>query len=98
MDRAFEYIIDQGINTNTVYPFLGSRKRCHYRSNKPTVSLRSYQRVRRGREVDLQNAVAMEGPIAAAADASHNTFRVYCSLAREIAGFYSLLLLCQWSV
>ena len=27
--------------------------------------------------MDLQNAVAMEGPIAAAVDASHNTFRVY---------------------
>ena len=76
MDRAFEYIIEQGINTYNVYPFRGARKRCHYKSSKPGVTLRSYQWIRKGREADLQNAVAMEGPISAAVDASHNTFRV----------------------
>ena len=82
VDRALEYIVEEGINTNSVYPFRGSRKRCHYRSRKSSATLRSYQRVKRGREKDLQCAVATEGPIAAGIDASHNTFRV-CQRAHK---------------
>ena len=39
-------------------------------------AFRSFQRVRSGDESDLQTAVALEGPIAVAVDAKHNTFRV----------------------
>lgn len=38
--------------------------------------LRSFQRIRTGDEIDLQSAVALEGPISMAADVQHNTFRV----------------------
>ena len=76
VDRSLEYIVEQGINTESVYPFRGSRKKCHYKSSKSGATLRSYQRVKRGREKDLQCAVAMQGPISAGIDASHNTFRV----------------------
>ena len=41
-------------------------------------SMRSYQKIKSGDEEDLQLAVALEGPIAFAADVQHNTFRVGC--------------------
>ena len=41
-----------------------------------TAAFRSYQRVSAGDEAALQSAVALEGPIAIAMDALHNTFRV----------------------
>ena len=76
IDKALEYIVDEGINTQDVYPFQGAQKKCHYKSGKSSARLRSFQRVKRGNEEDLMSAVAMEGPIAAGIDASHNTFRV----------------------
>ena len=41
-----------------------------------TAAFRSYQRVSTGSEYALQSAVALQGPIAIAMDALHNTFRV----------------------
>ena len=76
IDKALEYVVDEGINTQDVYPFQGAQKKCHYKSGKSSATLRSFQRVKRGSEEDLMSAVAMEGPIAAGIDASHNTFRV----------------------
>lgn len=68
--------MDEGINTQDVYPFQGAQKRCHYKSGKSGATVRSFQRVKHGSEIDLTSAVAMVGPIAAGIDASHNTFRV----------------------
>jgi cathepsin L len=79
IDKALEYVVDEGINTQDVYPFQGAQKKCHYKSGKSSATLRSFQRVKRGNEEDLMSAVAMEGPIAAGIDASHNTFRFYDS-------------------
>ena len=80
IERALEYIVDEGINAQDVYPFQGAQRRCHYKSGKSSATLRSFQRVKRGREEDLTSAVAMQGPIAAGIDASHNTFRVCATL------------------
>lgn len=77
IERSLEYIVDQGINSQSVYPFRGdSQKSCQYKRGQSSVTLRSYQVVKRGSEGDLTSAVAMQGPIAAGIDASHNTFRV----------------------
>ncbi len=61
---------DQSVNVFMVLPFpnlfLGS----------VTAPFRSYQRVYTGDELALQSAVALQGPIAIAVDALHNTFRV----------------------
>ena len=71
------YIVDQGgINTESKYPFQGTQKKCRFKSSNTGATLRSYQRVKKGNEKDLISAVALEGPIAAGIDASHNTFRV----------------------
>ena len=38
--------------------------------------MRNYIKIARGYEEDLQAAVAYQGPVSAAVDASHNIFRV----------------------
>ena len=76
IERTLEYIVDRGINSQSLYPFQGTtQKKCHYKRGESNVTLRSYQVVNRGSENDLTSAVAMQGPIAAVIDASHNTFR-----------------------
>lgn len=76
VEKSLEYIVDRGINSQSVYPFQGiTQKKCHYKSGQSSVTLRSYQVVKRGSENELTSAVAMQGPIAAGIDASHNTFR-----------------------
>ena len=83
MDIAFEYIIDTGgLNTEQTYPYDGVSKRCRFNKNKMAASMSNYQRVRKGDENDLQAAVAMQGPVVVAVDASHNTFRVGGMVAR----------------
>ena len=77
MDTAFEYVIDSGgLDSESSYPYEGISKRCRFTKNKIGASMSSYQLVRKGDEADLQVAVAMQGPVAAAVDATHNTFRV----------------------
>ena len=81
VDVVFNYIIDQGITTYEDYPYTGSQGRCKFwgGDDDDTVSrltFRGYQWVRKGEEIDLQCAVATEGPISTGIDASHNTFRV----------------------
>ena len=77
MDIAFEYIIDSGgLNSDYTYPYDGVSKRCRFSKNKIAASMSNYQRVKKGNEEDLQMAVAMQGPVAVAVDAAHNTFRV----------------------
>ena len=77
MDIAFEYIIDAGgVDTESSYPYDGVSKRCRFNKNKVGASMSNYQLVKKGDEADLQVAVAMQGPVAVAVDATHNTFRV----------------------
>lgn len=77
MDIAFEYIIDSGgLDTESSYPYEGVSKRCRFNKNKTGASMSNYQLVKKGDEGDLQVAVAMQGPVTVAVDATHNTFRV----------------------
>ena len=77
MDIAFEYIIDSGgLNTESDYPYQGISKRCRFNKNKVAATMSNYQRVKKGSEKDLQIAVAMQGPVVVAVDATRNTFRV----------------------
>lgn len=77
MDIAYEYIIDTGgLDSESSYPYNGVSKRCRFLESGVGATMRNYQKVKKGDESDLQSAVAMQGPVAVAVDATHNTFRV----------------------
>ena len=79
VEMSYDYIIDEGILTEREYPYTGNQNICKFNtgiSNSTKLKLRGYEMVKRGEEIDLQIAVATEGPIAAGIDASHNGFRV----------------------
>ena len=86
MDIAFEYIIDTGgLNSELTYPYAGVSKRCRFNTSRIVASMSGYQRVKKGDEHDLQIAVAMQGPVVVAVDATHNTFRVRCTDVKNTA-------------
>ena len=74
--NTLDYMIDQGINAERVYPYVGVQKKCHFDSRNSKSTIRGYQKIKRGSEAVLKNAVALEGPVIAGIDASHNNFRV----------------------
>ncbi|WAR04531.1 CATL-like protein [Mya arenaria] len=80
MDRAFQYVIDNGgIDTDASYPYQAEVHNCRF--NKSTIGARAYgyHDIRpRGSEEALQQAVARVGPVSVGIDA-HNMFFKYYS-------------------
>jgi len=78
MVSAFQYIINNnGIDTETSYPYVAEDGTCHYRPRYCGSTLKVYKDVLAGSEASLQNAVATGGPVSVAIDASQPSFQFY---------------------
>ncbi|TKR76096.1 hypothetical protein L596_017291 [Steinernema carpocapsae] len=81
MDNAFQYIMDNGgIDLESAYPYKANDSDlCHFRKAEAAEGLQvyGYVDIPKGDEEALKVAVATQGPIAVAIDASHRSFRMY---------------------
>ncbi|KAK9887931.1 hypothetical protein WA026_000231 [Henosepilachna vigintioctopunctata] len=76
MTEAFDYVKENGIESEADYPYLAYDDDCAANSSKVITKIKSYVEIKAGDENDLQNAIANKGPVAVAIDASWN-FQLY---------------------
>ncbi|KAH1028161.1 procathepsin L-like [Dendroctonus ponderosae] len=69
MDYAFKYVCDNGIMSESDYPYLGIDSTCNFDSSKAVVKVKSFVDVTSGSEPELQAAVGTVGPVSIAVDA-----------------------------
>jgi cathepsin L len=81
MDNAFKYVHDnKGIDDETTYPYVGKDEAaCKFRRKSVASTCDSFVDIPAGNETALQEALAIEGPVAVAIDASRSTFQFYTS-------------------
>jgi len=80
MDQAFQYIItNNGIDTESSYPYEGQDDTCRYSASNIGATLSSFKDVTSGSESALTSAIMSIGPISVAIDASHSSFQFYTS-------------------
>ncbi|EGC30264.1 hypothetical protein DICPUDRAFT_95775 [Dictyostelium purpureum] len=81
MDNAFIYIIqNKGIDTESSYPYKAqSGTKCLFKPTSIGATLSGYVNITAGSESQLETAVAKNGPVSVAIDASHNSFQLYSS-------------------
>lgn len=79
VDYAFEYIKENnGIDTEDSYPYTAQEGTCNFNRDAVGATLSGYTDVYRN-EVSLRDAVAANGPVSVAIDASHPSFQFYKS-------------------
>lgn len=80
VDEAYEYVKDNGIDTDEKYPYTASFFNiCKYIYQKSKISISGYVDIPSKDEQKLQEAVATVGPISVAIDAGHTSFQHYKS-------------------
>lgn len=80
MDQAFAYVIKNGgIDTEASYPYVAKEGPCKYNTQNIGAAAKGCKDIKAGSETELQSAVAAEGPISVAIDASHTSFQFYKS-------------------
>jgi cathepsin L len=79
MDQAFEYIEKFGIERESVYPYTAQDGQCQYDASKVVTKVSSYVDIPTGNEAKLKEAVATQGPVSVAIDASNASFQFYRS-------------------
>lgn len=80
MDAAFEYIkINGGIDTEESYPYEGVQGKCRYNKENAGGEDIGYVDIPAGSEHHLKQALATQGPVAVAIDASQQSFQFYSS-------------------
>jgi cathepsin L len=77
MDQGFDYIKKHGIDTEASYPYKAVDGRCRFEKENVGATLTSYTDVESGDEDALVEAIAKNGPISVAIDASHSSFQLY---------------------
>jgi len=77
MDQGFDYIQKHGIDTEESYPYKARDGKCKFSKENVGATLRSYTDVESGDEEALTEAIAKNGPISVAIDASHSSFQLY---------------------
>ncbi|XP_056154940.1 cathepsin S-like [Lampris incognitus] len=78
MANAFKYvIINQGIDSEAAYPYMGRGGRCKYNAKNRAANCSSYVFLPEGDEDVLKEALALVGPISVAIDASQPKFVFY---------------------
>ncbi|XP_029298938.1 cathepsin S-like [Cottoperca gobio] len=78
MSKAFQYIIkNQGIDSDSNYPYLGKSGHCEYNSHYRAANCSSYSFLPKGDEIALKSALTSIGPISVAIDASRPKFVFY---------------------
>ncbi|KAH3746764.1 procathepsin L-like [Dreissena polymorpha] len=80
MDQAFTYIkVNKGIDTEGSYPYHAVDEKCKFDAANVGATDTGFVDVTSKSEADLQSAVATQGPISVAIDASHSSFQLYRS-------------------
>ncbi|KAG9471121.1 cathepsin S-like isoform X2 [Eleutherodactylus coqui] len=74
---AYRYIIDNGIESDSTYPYEGQDQTCHFSATKKATSVTSYKQVPFGDENEMKQVVSKVGPVSAAIDASRRSFYLY---------------------
>merc|ERR1719435_539011 len=77
MDNAFQYIKANGIESEADYPYKGKNGKCQYDASKIVTKVTGFTDVPEGDEDALKSALATQGPISVAIDASHMSFQFY---------------------
>ncbi|XP_031334268.1 cathepsin L1-like [Photinus pyralis] len=79
VDPSFDYVKDNGINSDEVYPYTEKEGECKFRTDESVTRVRDYVVLDEGDEKGLQEAVATKGPVVAGMDASAESFQFYGS-------------------
>lgn len=80
MDNAFQYIKENGgIDTESGYPYDGEDDKCRFKSKKVGATDTGFVDVKEGDEDALKDAIAANGPVSIAIDASQFSFQFYHS-------------------
>jgi len=79
MDQAFEYIEKYGIERESDYPYTAQDGDCKYDASKVVTKVSGYVDIPTGSESKLKEAVATQGPVSVAIDASNASFQFYRS-------------------
>jgi len=80
MTSAFQYVEqNKGIDASSSYPYTGTNGTCKYNSANNVGYNTGYQSVETGKELALQQAVALVGPISVGIDAGQPSFQLYRS-------------------
>jgi len=78
MDNAFQYIRENhGIDTEDSYPYEGKDDRCRFKPKNIGATDTGFVDIPKGDEDKLKEAVATNGPVSVAIDASHESFQFY---------------------
>ncbi|XP_053183333.1 cathepsin S-like [Scomber japonicus] len=75
--NAFNYIKDNGIESEASYPYKGKEGQCHHNCNNNVATLIGYTCRPRGDEYEMKLAVFTTGPIAVAIDSNSHKFSFY---------------------
>jgi len=81
MDYAFKYVHDHGLIEERRYPYreLYSNGVCQFRGGDVATTCDGYVDIPEGNEIALQEALAFQGPVSVAIDASQRSFQFYTS-------------------
>ncbi|XP_062279347.1 cathepsin S-like [Scomber scombrus] len=77
--KAFEYVMDQGIESVASYPYKGSEGQCRHNPMNRAANCSDYILLPRGDEEELKKAVGTIGPVSVAIDARQSSFHFYKS-------------------
>ncbi|KAJ0066477.1 hypothetical protein NL108_013649 [Boleophthalmus pectinirostris] len=69
MEKAFQYVVDHGLESESSYPYEGRDDTCRYNAASRVANCSGYSFVERGNEYALQVALARIGPISVGIDA-----------------------------
>lgn len=85
-EDTYNYIIkNHGIDTEAGYPSRLPVCECHYDPTKIGATMTGYTDIKAKDENALQQAVATNGPVAAAIDASRTSFQLYTGGGRNFS-------------
>jgi len=78
MDNAFNYVkSNKGIDTESSYPYEAKDDRCRFQKQNVGAEDTGYVDITAGDENALVTALATQGPVSVAIDASHESFQFY---------------------
>jgi cathepsin L len=77
MDNAFKYLEQQGLEAESDYPYTARDGRCHIDQSKTVTEVTGFVDIPNGDEDKMKEAVANNGPVSVAIDASHPSFQFY---------------------
>ncbi|CAF3392478.1 unnamed protein product [Rotaria socialis] len=81
MDNAFKYVHEnKGIDDESTYPYVGKDEAaCKFRRKSVASTCDGFVDIPQGNETALQEALAFQGPVSVAIDASQESFQFYVS-------------------